>query len=178
MNSDKQVKDKNGAAISYHVFVSELAKDPAAIVIALTEDKMDLLHGCIGVSGEAGELLDAIKKYAVYNKELDRENVIEELGDIRFYMQLIMNRLCISDHEIITNNVKKLNKRYEKGYSDKAAQERADKVAEIDKVSSTEISNTPIREVIKTVPKITPPLEIEIAELDEHDISNYLLRED
>lgn len=36
-----------------------------------------------GVSGEAGELLDAVKKSVVYKKPLDRENVVEELGDLR-----------------------------------------------------------------------------------------------
>ena len=41
----------------------------------------DLMHAALGLSGEAGEFADAIKKHLVYGRELDRENAIEELGE-------------------------------------------------------------------------------------------------
>lgn len=131
MNSDKQVKDANGSAVSYHAFVESKVKDPMAIMDSLYPDKMNLIHMAMGVAGEAGELLDAIKKHAVYNKPLDLANVVEELGDLCFYIQGIQNILCISDNEILTANADKLCKRYKDGYSDKAAQERADKIPSI-----------------------------------------------
>jgi NTP pyrophosphatase (non-canonical NTP hydrolase) len=84
-----------------------------------------------GVSGEAGELLDAIKKYVVYNKPIDLENVIEELGDLEFYMEKIRQNLGITREQTLVANIEKLGKRYANGYSDKAAQERADKLAEV-----------------------------------------------
>lgn len=93
----------------------------------LTPEKAHLWHLATGVSGEAGELLDAIKKAAVYNKPLDIENVREELGDIEFYMRGIYLSLGISRDDVLRENIAKLSKRYEKGYSNKAAQERADK---------------------------------------------------
>ncbi len=43
------------------------------------------LHAAVGVSGEAGELLDAIKKTWIYEEPLDLENIIEECGDSLFY---------------------------------------------------------------------------------------------
>lgn len=43
----------------------------------------DLLHGIIGMVTEAGELTEAIIK-----EEFDRPNLIEELGDFRFYFEL------------------------------------------------------------------------------------------
>ena len=43
------------------------------------------LHMYMGVAGELGELLDAIKKNVIYGKPLDTKNVLEECGDIMFY---------------------------------------------------------------------------------------------
>jgi len=130
MNSDKQVKDSNGTAISYHAFVSARVKPGTKLLETMTPDKINLVHMAMGISGEAGELLDAIKKHCVYNKPLDRVNVIEELGDICFYIQGIQNMLLISDSEILEANANKLCKRYAKGYSDQAAQDRVDKILE------------------------------------------------
>lgn len=97
----------------------------------LTPATANILHMAVGISGEAGELLDAVKKAAIYNKELDRENVIEELGDLEFYMQGLRYELGINRAEVIAYNMEKLSKRYTSGYySNKAAQDRADKMPE------------------------------------------------
>lgn len=87
-----------------------------------------LVHAGMGISGEAGELLDAIKKCWAYNKPLDMLNVIEELGDLEFYMQALRNLLGITRDEVLLANMDKLAKRFPSGYSDAAAIERADKV--------------------------------------------------
>lgn len=111
----------------YVDFVCNLVKPGEDVIKTLTPEKVDLWHMGTGVSGEAGELLDAIKKYVIYNKPLDVENIKEELGDLKFYMTKIMKELNITDEDLRVINHKKLIKRYEKGYSDKAAQERKDK---------------------------------------------------
>lgn len=89
-----------------------------------------LVHAAMGVAGEAGELVDAIKKSWIYGKPLDRDNVIEELGDLRFYIQAMQNVLGISESDILQHNANKLSKRY-RGlrYTDQAAIDRADKTA-------------------------------------------------
>lgn len=107
--------------------VVALVKNPRDILETIKPKQMNLLHMGVGVAGEGGELLDAVKKYAIYNKPLDLENVIEELGDLEFYMEGIRLELGITREETLEANILKLSKRYEKGYSDKAAQERADK---------------------------------------------------
>ena len=86
-----------------------------------------LMHAAIGISGEAGEILDAIKKHWVYGKPLDREHLIEEIGDTMFYMQALCNMLGTTVAECVVANVEKLNKRYPEGYTDAAAIARADK---------------------------------------------------
>jgi hypothetical protein len=73
--------------IEYGEMVRRLAKDGEEIVANLTPEKARMWHHATGISGEAGELLDAIKKVMIYNKPLDRENVIEELGDLEWYME-------------------------------------------------------------------------------------------
>lgn len=106
--------------IRYDQFVLQLFK-------ADTYREM-LYHATLGISGESGELADAIKKHLAYGKELDVENVIEELGDLRFYMQALQNLLGITEDQVIQANANKLSKRY-RGlrYTDAAAIYRADK---------------------------------------------------
>ena len=114
--------------INHADMVATLAKDGATIKDEITAGEMHLLHMAVGVSGEAGELLDAVKKAAVYKKPIDRENVVEELGDIEFYLEGLRQELQITREETIAGNIAKLGKRYEGfKYTNEAAQERADK---------------------------------------------------
>lgn len=56
------------------------------------------------------------------------ENVIEELGDIEFYLEGMRQQLGITREQTLEANISKLSKRYHSGsYSDTQAQERADK---------------------------------------------------
>lgn len=111
----------------HEALVKALVKPPIEIAEKLDFPKIDLIHAIMGISGEAGELLDAIKKHVIYNKDLDITNVIEEMGDIEFYMRQLRQRLGISRDECLEFNVVKLRKRYGEKYTDAAAQERADK---------------------------------------------------
>lgn len=106
-----------------------LAKDGAVIKQEITPEQANLLHMGVGAAGEAAELLDAIKKHVIYQKPLDVENVKEELGDLLFYMSNLMQSVGLSFEEVLQHNVDKLSVRYSSGsYSNKQAQERADKV--------------------------------------------------
>lgn len=114
--------------ISHPEMVRALVKKPGAIIAQLTEDKVDMIHAIMGISGEAGELLDAIKKATIYDKPLDRTNVVEELGDLEFYMEQLRQSLGITREQTLEANIAKLRKRYEGfQYSDQAAHARADK---------------------------------------------------
>lgn len=98
------------------------------VIDRIDDTQIRLLHNGIGLSGEAGELIDAIKKHVFYNKPLDVENVVEECGDMLWYMTRLLKTLGFSLEDAMLHNHVKLNqKRYKKGYSNQAAQERADK---------------------------------------------------
>jgi len=108
--------------------VKTLVKSPLAILSELTPQKVDAWHAATGIVGEAGELIDAVKKVVVYNKPGDIDNIIEELGDIEFYMEQIRQRFNIDRATTLSENMKKLEKRYPNfNYTDKSAAERADK---------------------------------------------------
>ena len=113
--------------------VLDLAKSGQDIIDSLTPNKAHLWHMATGLSGEAGEVLEKIKKHVIYGKELDVEGLIEELGDAEFYFRGVVQGLqelgCTLDRdEILDGNITKLNKRYESGsFSNKQANERADK---------------------------------------------------
>src|SRR5690554_4006225 len=77
----------------HNELVKAIVKPDATILMSLQPGDCNLLHMTCGVSGEAGELLDAIKKHVFYRKPLDMENVIEELGDIEFYLEGLRQQL-------------------------------------------------------------------------------------
>lgn len=119
-------------ATPYAEMVAQLAKPGADVLSGLTPMGANLIHMAMGIAGEAGELLDAIKKATVYGKPLDLGNVIEELGDLEFYLEGLRAELRI-DREVTLeeNKIKLLGKRYASGtYSDAQAIERADKAEE------------------------------------------------
>jgi len=108
--------------------VAVLAKKGDAIIQGLTPDSAHNIHMAIGIAGEAGELLDAVKKQAIYCKAIDLQNVIEELGDLEFYMEGLRQKLGITRQQTLAANIKKLGQRYKNfQYSDKQAHDRADK---------------------------------------------------
>jgi len=75
-------------------------------------DKFRLMHAKEGLVTEAGELADAFKRHIYYRQPLDRTNIIEELGDVMWYVGLACNVLGITIRDIQIANICKLQKRY------------------------------------------------------------------
>jgi NTP pyrophosphatase (non-canonical NTP hydrolase) len=109
-----------GRVMPYAEFVATLVKD-------MPTKTLDILHAAVGISGEAGELLDAVKKHWAYERPLDRDNAIIELGDMFYYATMMMVLLDTTFDEVLQKNVNKLGKRYANlTYSNEAATARAD----------------------------------------------------
>ena len=116
--------------LNHGEMVAKLAKPGEDILTSMTSEQAHRLHMAVGISGEAGELIDAVKKEVVYGKNADRENIVEELGDLEFYMEGLRQSFGITRYETIASNISKLSVRYENfEFSNQAAQDRADKVA-------------------------------------------------
>lgn len=69
-------------------------------------------HGAIGLAGEAGELLDALKRHKFYGLELDRVNVLEEVGDVLWYAVLVCDSMGFTLEEAMGANLRKLQARF------------------------------------------------------------------
>ena len=91
---------------------------------------MQLIHAAMGISGEAGELVDCIKKHAIYGQELDISNLVEELGDIEFYLEALRQLLKINREDILEANIRKLSVRYKSRFTTEESAARADKLGE------------------------------------------------
>lgn len=79
----------------------------------------DMLHSAVGISGEAGELLDHIKKVIWQGHCIECDYVIKELGDILFYFTSMCNCVGTDIDEVRKLNIEKLTKRYPDGVFDK-----------------------------------------------------------
>lgn len=92
-----------------------------------TPSKLRLVNGALGLAGECGEVVDIIKKHTQYNKALDIAHLKEELGDILWYMSIILQDIGSSFDEVMLLNQNKLNKRFPSSFTEQAALERADR---------------------------------------------------
>jgi NTP pyrophosphatase (non-canonical NTP hydrolase) len=81
----------------------------------MDQDSM-LLNGVMGLSGEAGEVIEHVKKKLFHGKDLDKHALIKELGDVRWYLELISISLGVSMAEVERLNVEKLRLRYPNGF--------------------------------------------------------------
>jgi hypothetical protein len=85
--------------------VAGLAKHGEAIINELTPLSAHLLHMAVGIAGEAGELCKA-----VYGKNdvarIDKENVIEELGDLEFYLEGLRQGLQLARNQTVPLDIK------------------------------------------------------------------------
>jgi NTP pyrophosphatase (non-canonical NTP hydrolase) len=101
------------------------SKDFGAIASRLSDRRaIRLLHGSCGLATEAGELLDTIKKYAFYGKEIDTVNVVEEVGDLMWYCAIILDELNVEFEDVMEKNISKLKARYGEKFSENSANTR------------------------------------------------------
>lgn len=75
-----------------------------------------LLNGVLGLTGEAGEVSDLVKKGIFHEKGIDREHLEKELGDVMWYIALICHTCCFDLDEIMQINIDKLKSRYPEGF--------------------------------------------------------------
>lgn len=76
------------------------------------------LHCAIGLSTEANEILDAYKKDRFYGREIDKKNIKEEVGDMLWYIAILLKEIDYHIEDAMVDNVMKLEKRYPDGFKD------------------------------------------------------------
>ena len=78
----------------------------------LESSEANLAHMALGITGEAGEVADIIKKHYAYGKPLDTLHLVEEIGDIMFYLNGLLVEVGADWNEVLEVNIKKLEARY------------------------------------------------------------------
>ncbi len=84
------------------------------------QNTAELIYIQMGISGEAGEVTEVIKKYVrdhgmqdVALKSMDTHHeLVLELGDVMWYMARMCNLLGITIEELIERNIEKLTERH------------------------------------------------------------------
>ena len=77
---------------------------------------MQLLNCVCGLAGESREVADIIKKHMFQNHILDVDHIEEEIRDVMFYICNLATLLELNMETILEKNIKKLAKRYPKGF--------------------------------------------------------------
>lgn len=80
-----------------------------------TDDQAELSRIALGICGESGEAAELIKKYMRGDGLLDQGRVLDELGDIVYYITVMSHRLGADLDTVIRRNVVKLSARSAKG---------------------------------------------------------------
>jgi NTP pyrophosphatase (non-canonical NTP hydrolase) len=81
-------------------------------------------HAVDGLVTESGELVDALKRHRFYGKELDKVNLVEEAGDLCWYLSVLFDELGVSWEEAWDWNIRKLQKRFPEKFTEEAALNR------------------------------------------------------
>ena len=74
-----------------------------------------LCLGALGLSGEAGEVADLVKKHLYQGHGVDRRKLLNELGDVLWSLMLLCHILDVSLEEVMRDNSEKVRERYPHG---------------------------------------------------------------
>ena len=97
----------------------------ASGVTAASEENL-MLNGAMGLNGEAGEVIDILKKHIFQGHKLDTEHIAKELGDCLWYIAVCAKGSGYTLDEIAEINKAKLRKRYPEGFEADKSLHRAE----------------------------------------------------
>ena len=76
-----------------------------------------ILLGALGLTGEAGEVAELVKKHVFHDHLLDRSKLIRELGDVLWYLNFLAVKVAdVSLATVMEVNITKLAARYPEGH--------------------------------------------------------------
>ena len=88
--------------------------------------EQQLANAALGLSGEAGETADIIKKHLYHATPLDHDALVKELGDCLWYIGAFATVLGLSLDDIAQRNIDKLRKRYPAGFDPERSRNRSE----------------------------------------------------
>lgn len=124
--------------------------------------EVQLTVAALGLSGEAGEFTDTVKKILFHGKVLDLDlqlKMAHELGDVLWYVALAANAIGSTLSGIADLNVHKLNARYEQRLTPIEAEARKDERSQPTVIDS--LHSVAARDQFKDYLLMNPPGRIE-----------------
>ena len=88
--------------------------------------EQQLANAALGLTGEAGEVAEVIKKHLFHATPLDQEALAKELGDCLWYIGAFATVLGLSMDDIAQRNIDKLRKRYPEGFDTERSRNRTE----------------------------------------------------
>jgi len=82
------------------------------------EKSLNYIVPGLGVTGEAGEVADLIKKHVGHGHPLDKEKLAKELGDVLWYVGVLAHVAGFTLEQIAEINRTKLLERYPNGFEE------------------------------------------------------------
>lgn len=67
------------------------------------------LECALGLCGEAGEVAEQVKKHFFHGHELDKRHMIEELGDVAWYLAVLCDAIGSDLDTVMEENLKSWN---------------------------------------------------------------------
>ena len=83
-------------------------------------------NGCYGMCGESGECIDILKKVSFQGHTFDPNRLIDELGDVLWYVAQTATGLGLTLEDIALSNIAKLKSRYPKNFEVERSVHRED----------------------------------------------------
>ena len=93
---------------NYQEFAYSLASDKCK--------EQPILNGVLGLAGESGECADIVKKHLFQGHDLNKEKLLDELGDVLWYIAITAKGLGYSLEDVAQHNIEKLSARYPQGH--------------------------------------------------------------
>ncbi len=81
------------------------------------DEKWLLVNVGLGLTGEAGEVADMLKKHLTHSHVLDKTKIVKELGDVLWYIAEAAYIIGVSLEDIAQTNIDKLRQRYPDGFT-------------------------------------------------------------
>lgn len=75
-----------------------------------------LINGVMGLCGEAGEVIDLVKKHLHQGHSLNKDQLVKELGDVAWYLAEIAYAIDVDLETVLSLNIEKLKKRFPNGF--------------------------------------------------------------
>jgi len=80
-------------------------------------ERDQIANAVMGLAGEAGEIADLFKKRLYHGHDIPTMQIIDELGDLMWYLAAIASLEGLSLNDIARANIDKLWRRYPNGFN-------------------------------------------------------------